>query len=125
MGKPEQLLEECKGLGRDRQARDTSTKRQPRSTTSRAEGRASRDTSGRRAKRRYRADESRRAKQVSAERKQAAPQPTIQKAAELESFFSLFRVSWGFLEATRDGLWAYPRNPIYAIGRSSIKNVTG
>jgi hypothetical protein len=90
---PEQLPEECKGLDRDRPVRDTSTKRHLRSTTSRAGARASRDTSALHAKRRYRADESPRAKQVSAEQIQAVPQPTIQKAAEPKSVFSLLLVS--------------------------------
>ena len=108
MGEPGQLPEECKGLDRDRQAGDTSTKRYLRSTTSRAEARASRDTSALRAKRRYRADESRRAKQVLAERKQAVPPPTIQKAAEPKLLFSLFRVS----------LEDFCRRPVTVFGRS-------
>jgi hypothetical protein len=90
---PEQLPEEYKGLDKDKPAPDTNTKRQARSTTSRVEAHASRDTSARRAKRRYRAHESRRAKLVSAEQIQAAPQPTIQKAAEPKLLFSLLLIS--------------------------------
>lgn len=102
---PEQLPEECTGLDRDRPVRDTSTKPHLRSTTTRAEARASRDTSALHAKRRYRGDESPRAKQVSAEQIQAVPQPTIQKAAEPKSLFSLLLVSSkDFLREAREGL---------------------
>jgi len=47
---PEQLLEECRHLDKDKPAPDTSTIRHLRSTTSRAEARAGRETSALRAK---------------------------------------------------------------------------
>jgi hypothetical protein len=93
---PEQLRVERKGLDRDKPARDTSTKRYLRSTTSQAEARASRDTSARRAKRQCHAHENvrcRPAKQVSAEHRQAARPPKIPKAPEPKLLFSLLLVS--------------------------------
>jgi len=90
---PEQLPEECRHLDKDKPAPDTNTMRHLRSTTSRAEARASRETSVLRAKRRYRAHESRRANQVSAEQIQVAPQLTIQKAVKPKLLSSLLLVS--------------------------------
>lgn len=96
---PGQLPEECRDWDRDKLAPDTSTRQDPRSTTSRADSHANHGTSDRHARRRYRAHEnvrSRRAKKVlvSPDQAKALP-PIIQKTIEPKLFFSLLLISLG------------------------------